>query len=55
MLTSPAALSCRRLLHTRELHALVKAHDAILLTNAEIGKHLGLVKSDFFNSALPYT
>ena len=27
----------RRLLHTRELHALVKAYDAILLTNAEIG------------------
>ena len=27
----------RRLLHTRELHALVKSYDAILLTNAEIG------------------
>ena len=27
----------RRLMHTRELHALIKAYDAILLTNAEIG------------------
>ncbi|XP_023328596.1 MAGUK p55 subfamily member 7 isoform X2 [Eurytemora carolleeae] len=34
----------RRLLHTRELHALVKAYDAILLTNAEIGPSLSNVK-----------
>ena len=25
-------------MHTRELHALIKAYDAILLTNAEIGR-----------------
>jgi hypothetical protein len=38
------SLLFRRLLHTRELHALVKAHDAILLTNAEIGKN-GLLQT----------
>ena len=30
----------KQILHSTELHALFKAHDAILLTNAEIGPAL---------------
>jgi len=47
----------RRFLHTRELHALVKAYDAILLTNAEIGPAVSNVEEiceDVLSDIRPY-
>jgi len=50
-------LFLRRLMHTRELHALIKAYDAILLTNAEIGPAVSNVEEiceDVLTDIRPY-